>query len=68
MKRKRRPPTGKPPKYVSNPLGTIAGQAIPVMEALRLAVSLLHLRRGAYGYAGAVLLPGNAHGRATIRP
>jgi hypothetical protein len=38
------------------------------MEALRLAVSLLHLRRGAYVYAGAVLLPGNAHGRATIRP
>lgn len=39
MKRKRRLPTGKRPKYVANPLATIAGQAIPVVEAFWLAVN-----------------------------
>jgi hypothetical protein len=37
MKRKRRRPLGKPPEQVTNPLGTIAGQAIPVLEAFWLA-------------------------------
>jgi hypothetical protein len=39
MKRKRRPPAGKPPKQVTNPLGTIAGRLIPLMEAFWLAVN-----------------------------
>src|SRR5208283_52577 len=39
MKSKRRPRTGKRAEQVSNPLGTIAGQLIPVMEAFWLAVN-----------------------------
>jgi hypothetical protein len=39
MKRKRRPAAGERPKYVSNPLGTVARQLIPVMEAFWLAVN-----------------------------